>query len=565
MVGTAPEPPSSLGRFVLLGIGFAAIGLLVYRRALDGAFVSDDVGYVSGNPWIQSIDGATLRAILDPFGPVAAHTVNYAPVHMLLHAAGWRLFGPDPTGHHVINVIAHAGASTLLAALFARAGLAFSLSAFAGAVFLLHPANVEAVAWIFQLKTVAAFALACGALLLEPRRPLLALLCFALALLTKIQAAFALPVAAAWAWLDQPQASDRAARGRRLSWLAAWALVLALVMVPESAAFERIGRLDGEAAPGLALRTAFTFALVGRYLSMAVAGFPLSAFHEPDPPAGWIDGWVLLGLLGSGALALRLLVALRRGSEESGFWVWAAAGFVPVSQVLPFLYPLADRYLYYILPGLLGGLLLALHVPLGRALAAPRGRLALGAAALLVLVACGWRSAERAGIWRSDTTLALDAARHYPSGLPALGLAARAAARRGDADGAVAALRAATARGFDRFMDLERDPVFDPVRGDPRFTALVAEVAGVWIARVEPRSEPTVPELLMLARAHRARGEWEAAEQRLEQALAAGGPGSQTARAELAGLRAARQRALGQRGESGSEEAREGSESATSP
>jgi hypothetical protein len=270
-------------------------------------------------------------------------------------------------------------------------------------------------------------------------------------------------------------------------------------------------------------------------------GIGLSAFQQPDAPRGWLDGWVLLGLGGGVAMAARALVALRRGGAEAGYWAWAAGGFLPVSQVLPFLYPLADRYLYFVLPGLLGALGLAALPAFDRPGAA-RLRPVLLALAAALLVASGWLAHQRAGIWRSDLTLALDAARHYPEGLPALGLAARAAAQRGDAAATVAALRKAVARGFDRFMDLERDPGFAAVRSDPGFVALVAEVAGVWIARVESREALTGPELLMLGRAHRARGEWDAAERRLAQAAAGMGPEAQAARAELVALRAARRR-----------------------
>jgi hypothetical protein len=219
--------------------------------------------------------------------------------------------------------------------------------------------------------------------------------------------------------------------------------------------------------------------------------------------------------------------------------------FGPVSQVLPFLYPIADRYLYFILPGLIGAGLVATRGPLARLASAPRSAPSRAAllAAVALLALFGWRSFERARIWRSDFTLARDAAAHYPNGIPAQLLLAHDAARRGDVDAAVTALRAAGARGYDRFIDLEREPVYASLRSDARFRAVVAEIAGAWIGEVAPRNQLTAPELRMLGHAHAARGEWESALARLEEVAALGGPGSEGIRGDLAEVRGRKLRA----------------------
>ena len=537
--GNAQRP----GVYVALALVYAALAFAVLWPALRGSFVSDDIGYVVGNPWIHSLSVANLRAILDPAGPAAAHTANYAPLHLLLHALFWQLFGANPLGHHAVNVLLHAVASTLLVALFARAGVPFVAAALGGALFLLHPANVEAVAWVFQLKTIVALALASGALLLEPRRPIAATAVFALALLAKIQAAFAIPVLGIALWVGAPAGAR--SRGARSAVFGVWVAILALALLPELLAFERLGHAELAAplAPGDRARAAA--ALMGRYLVMATTSVGVSAFHQPELPASWSDPWCLLGLVGVATMGGRALFVLARRDDEASFWAWAAGGFVPVSQALPFLYPLADRYLYSILPGLIGAGLVATRAPLARLARAPHSAPSRAAllAAVALLALFGWRSFERAGIWRSDLTLARDAAAHYPNGIPAQLLRAQNAARRGDVDTAVAALRAATARGYDRFIDLEREPVYEALRSDARFRAVVAEVAGAWIDQVAPRSDRTAPELRMLGHAHAARGEWESAMARLEEAEALGGPGSEGIRADLAELRGRKLRA----------------------
>ncbi len=334
-------------------------------------------------------------------------------------------------------------------------------------------------------------------------------------------------------------------RRARVAVLGVWVAILALALLPELLAFERLGHAE-PAAPHVPVdRARASLAFAGRYLVMATTSIGVSAFHQPVLPTAWSDRWFLLGLGGAAAIGGRALWALARRQQEASFWAWAVGGFAPVSQVLPFLYPIADRYLYFILPGLIGAGLVAMRAPLAGLARAP-DRLpsrAVLLAAVAVLALFGWRSFERAGVWRSELTLARDAAAHYPDGISAQLLRAQSAARRGDVDAVVAALRAATARGHDRFIDLERDPVYEPLRNDARFRAVVAEIAGAWIDQVAVRTHLTAPELRMLGHAHAARGEWEAALARLEDAAALGGPGSEGIRADLAEVRARKRRA----------------------
>jgi len=531
----------SLGEASGLLLAFAALALAVYWPALEGPFVSDDLHYVATNPFVQSLSLENLRQILDPRGEAGIFVVNYTPVHLLLHAVQWSLFGPSVVGYHVTNVSLHALGGVLLVAVFRASGIKPLAALLGGGLFLLHPVNVEAVAWISQLKTTSCFVLSVSALLAFPSWPAFATAFFFLALLAKPTASFVLPVAAVVVWVrlwrERPPV-------RHLVWLALWTAGFLLLAVVQLEVNRRGGTPDaGLSAAGLVrLRTVAVIAL--RYVVMSATSLGVSAFHEPDWWLSARDPRFLASIPVLGLALARGLFSFLRRREEAVYWVWAAAAFAPVSQIFPFLYPMADRYLYFILPGFLGAALLALQslvmarapsrLPPALRAAAPRIGLALGTTLCLLFAL---RSHARAELWRTPALLLVDAARNYPDGVSANLLRAKRAAREGDVDSAVSALRAARARGFTRFEQLENDPAYEPIRDDPRFRAVVSEMAAWWLAHYERLKDPTQLELRMRAVAHLARGEEAEAIRALEDALARGGPLDERIRGELNSLR----------------------------
>ncbi len=495
--------------------------------------MSDDIHYVAANPYVHEMSLENVLTVLEPYGAATIAVVNYSPVQLLLHGAAWQVFGAEVTGHHVVNVVLHALASTLLGALFVASGLPPMAAVLGSAAFLLHPANVEAVAWISQLKSTSAMVLMLAALLAYPRRPVLGSGLFGLALLAKATAACALPVVFLLEWAR--------GGGVRWRWLAVWVALFAGYALVEFTAHQRAGAAAATLyeTPTMLIRT--VAALGMRYLAMAFTSWGVSAFHEPEPVASWLDPWWVAALFSYALLGWRLVAVGRARSPEFAHWIWALVSFGPISQIFPFLYPMADRYLYFILPGLLGASLLAGR-DLARRLPETRRRLAARAAvaagiALLALFAA--RSFERAAIWRSPATLLADAARHYPDGVSANLHRAKAAAIRGDTQAAVAGIRAAVGRGYNRYEQLLADPAFASIRQEPSFRDVIREIARGWIESGRAWEDPTQMELRKLASAHAVLGERDAAVALLRRALERGGPLDDAVRADLGALGAA--------------------------
>ena len=182
-----PVVSSQLERCPWLVSALLLVGLTVgaYIPAMNGGFIWDDDDYVQDNLTLRSLAG--LGQIW--FQPGA--TRQYYP---LVHTTYWleyRLWGLDPTGYHVVNVILHTLSAVLVWRLLIRLQVPGAWAA--AALFALHPVHVESVAWITERKNTlsGAFYLSAAWAYLryeEARSPRLywaALFLFAAALLSK--------------------------------------------------------------------------------------------------------------------------------------------------------------------------------------------------------------------------------------------------------------------------------------------------------------------------------------------------------------------------------------------
>lgn len=535
---TANPDDWSIGTWLLLFVGIAVLCFGLYQPALEGTFVSDDVDSFISNPFVNELSAENLAAIFDLRASEKSFTANYAPINELLMTLERHFFGNQVLLYHALNILFHTLNSVLLIAWLRSSRLPATAALLGGLIFAVHPANVEAVAWMSQIKTNAALAFSLLALLAFRPAPLAATCLFAVALLTKASALFALPTVAALVWARRGEPGG--GRGHWI-WVGIWVLVFGLYAVPEFASFQNFGEVKQEAYADIAEQARSIAAYGSRYLVMATTSWGLSAFHEPEPARSVFDPWWLAAMPLGALLLWRIAVAVRRRSEEAAWWLAAAAAYAPISQIFPFIYPMGDRYLYFALPGLIGGSLFATlglwdGVRSGSPGKSNAPRVAV-ACVLLVALFFGYRSFERAGVWRNATRLYLDAERHYPDGGPANMLRARRAAQVGDVAGAIEALGRAEERGFADFMSLPEDRALAPISGTLAFHDFVRGMAGRWIERSRTWRQMNQAQYHLLAHAHMLRGENAEATSALEDAIAAGGPQDAVLRSELAELR----------------------------
>ena len=142
--------------------------LLVYMPALKNDFVWDDYQYVYENNGIRSLNPQSLYWMLTSF-----HAANWHPLTWLSHSIDYALWGLDPLGHRLTNIIMH-GLNTLLVFLLVIQLMmkgkkvngrpspskmprsitpqALIVAGITALLFGLHPLHVESVAWVAERK-----------------------------------------------------------------------------------------------------------------------------------------------------------------------------------------------------------------------------------------------------------------------------------------------------------------------------------------------------------------------------------------------------------------------------
>src|SRR5260221_3679602 len=101
--------------FFLLRPALAAAKFIVFFPVRGLEFISfDDADYVSANPHVKA--GLTFENI--KWALTTGHAGNWHPATWLSHMLDVQLFGLNPAGHHLMNLLFHAANTVLLFYLF---------------------------------------------------------------------------------------------------------------------------------------------------------------------------------------------------------------------------------------------------------------------------------------------------------------------------------------------------------------------------------------------------------------------------------------------------------------
>jgi tetratricopeptide (TPR) repeat protein len=416
--------PASRYPVWLLATVLVLVTLALYWPATRYDFIGlDDPQFVTDNPHVQ--DGLSWADVKWAFGNTD-RAVSWVPLLWLSHQLAWQLFGANPWGHHLINVLLHAANTALVFLVFRRMTAATWRSLILAALFGLHPLRVESVVWVTERKDVLSTLFFLLTLLTyvqyaqEPgarskqqgiSAPLIlapycwSLFFFACGLMSKpmlVTVPFVLLLLDYWP-LGRVTGDERwVTRIRHLVFekipffgLATVASVVTFVAQKTGGAVAQLENLPLGARMGNALIS------YCRYLEKSFWPMDLAVFYPH--PGNWPPAEVLLagGLL-LGVTGLFIVLGRRYPFMLTG-WLWFCGMLVPVIGLVQVgEQSMADRYTYLPSIGVLILVVWSAHELTSRW---RHQRIILLAAGLTVVVLCIKLTQRQLGYWRDEEML----------------------------------------------------------------------------------------------------------------------------------------------------------------
>lgn len=406
------QKPRLRNEFLFLFLAFVTLGIY-YPAILGEFFILDDLIRLK-----SLVNAGTMD--FSEFLGFGASNVYRRPATLLVHYGIYKIAGDQPTVYHLFNVILHVANGILIYSLISfllnqKNRISF-YGLLAALIFILHPVNVESVAWISGNSGVMATFFVLTALSLHIRTPgssnqriWLAACFYFVSLLVKESA---LLMALAFAWWDVHNTGtklrDAVARNCR-RWIPYGVALAAYLLVRVS---ESLWSWNSTAKGGSFSLDSFTSLFVK---PVAGLGFYLKKLIFPWPLDFHIGHIALIPyfLLGT-AFILILIVGMARRRWQA-FWGWSfVCGLGPV-LALTILgtswTPVAERYLY--LSSVFFSVFIALSVRncLARF---STFRTWLQVVPILVLVVFAVNTTRRAELWQTSREVLEDTLRQSP-------------------------------------------------------------------------------------------------------------------------------------------------------
>jgi len=356
---TSHEGEGSLGRWYPLFLIVITLG--VFFPSLFMEFTYDDRWVVLEDPRIRQGEmGALWNLNLDVF--------KLRPVRTLTYMVDYAVFGFWPAGYHLHNLFWHVLCVVLVFMLLKKVTHQATFSFFGALIFAIHPIHVEAVSNITNRKELLALgflliAFLCYIRFLEGTTArkwgwfFVCGLSWGLGIFSK-QVAIILPfLLFAYELLLVPKDQRFLTKNIPLFLALLGAITLPLVLYafyilanPHSPNFPPSfnsttprgyrGELTFLALIATSARAFWT------YIQLLVWPAGLCPDHVVDLSTSFLDLWVLLAWAGLTAFIILSLWVSPKWPVLAFGMLWFIISFIPISNLLPSAYILADRYMY---------------------------------------------------------------------------------------------------------------------------------------------------------------------------------------------------------------------------
>ena len=413
----------------LIPLALAAVAIMIFSPALRNDFVLwDDVALFTNNPGYRGLGWAQIRWMF-----TTTLMGHWVPLTWLTHGLDYVLWGMNPVGYHLVNLLLH-GANAALFYFVARRLLAkatsfpapaLRLAAIAASMFFaLHPLRVESVAWaterrdvlsgLFYFLTLLTYLNAAEAT--GRRRTKLLVSSLVLYVLAFTSKSIVMTLPFVLVLLDvYPLGRLRLAAGawRNAQARAVWrekapyfAIALAggiVAFLAQQQFFTSTARLGWTTRPLIALYG------VWFYVTKTAVPLGLSPLYELPLVVSARDPKFLVPALGVLLVSATVLLLRRRWPAGLALWLYYGLVIGPVAGLTHAGFQLAhDRYSYLsclgwaLLVGAGVGAVVGAHV---RGSLRPAFASAIAAAALLGLTGLGTLTWQQIDVWRSTENL----------------------------------------------------------------------------------------------------------------------------------------------------------------
>jgi protein O-mannosyl-transferase len=420
----------------------AGLTMLLYANSVRNEFVFDDWALIQSNPQIRNL--AQYPEVLKwdinrPIPQASDIGTTHRPLRTALLAVQFALFGLDPVGYRMVNIVLHVFNGVLVFSIV-RLLLGVNPAVVAALLFVVHPIQTESVAYISgQRDVLFTFFYLVGfwgfiRYRVTEQFPYLVLtaLAYAMGLLTK-EMAITLPLlCAVYDWVrhfsgSEPGVATPVGKAAwegfrkviaRYRWLytggiVALGMVLYYFVFVANPSHQRT--LYGG---GLGPTLNTSARIMVHYLRQLIFPLTLNADYSYNAfpvstslidPRGLLAAVVLTGV---GYGVVRLLT-INRWAGFGALWFFVT--LLPVSQIIPHHELLAEHFLY--LP--IAGFCLVVGYGVDRGVAAGRYTGAVVVAFMAVIVLLGIKTVVRNQDWANDLTLWTKTVQTAPNSLRA--------------------------------------------------------------------------------------------------------------------------------------------------